>query len=312
VSIPTISRFWAWPWELAARGILGINARNLALIMELNPRDCYPRLDDKIVTKRICQEHGIPVPQTLAVVERFGDIKHLEVATAGHHEFVVKPARGAAGRGIIVIMGKDGDAFLTASSERLPATELHYHVATILSGLYSLGGEPDCAIVEERVRRHPVFNGLSALGTPDIRVIVHRGQAIMAMIRLPTRQSRGRANLHQGALGLGIDVETGRTTGAVHHNKSVDRHPDTGEPITSLEIPGWSDLVAVAGRLSHALAAGYAGVDVMLDADRGPLLLEANARPGLAVQICSRTGLWQALCATTDQGLPRVPVVWPS
>ncbi|HSN51358.1 MAG TPA: sugar-transfer associated ATP-grasp domain-containing protein, partial [Woeseiaceae bacterium] len=36
---------------------------------------------------------------------------------------------------------------------------------------------------------------------------------------------------------------------------------------------------------------GYLGVDMVIDADRGPLMLEMNARPGLNIQIANRTGL---------------------
>jgi len=37
----------------------------------------------------------------------------------------------------------------------------------------------------------------------------------MAMLRLPTKESGGKANLQQGAIGLGIDMASGVTTSAV-------------------------------------------------------------------------------------------------
>ena len=36
---------------------------------------------------------------------------------------------------------------------------------------------------------------------------------------------------------------------------------------------------------------GYLGVDIVLDRKQGPMLLEANARPGLAIQIANGQGL---------------------
>jgi D-alanine-D-alanine ligase-like ATP-grasp enzyme len=36
---------------------------------------------------------------------------------------------------------------------------------------------------------------------------------------------------------------------------------------------------------------GYLGVDIVLDRDKGPLLLELNARPGLSIQIANGAGL---------------------
>jgi hypothetical protein len=36
---------------------------------------------------------------------------------------------------------------------------------------------------------------------------------------------------------------------------------------------------------------GYLGVDIVIDRDQGPLLLELNARPGLGIQIANMAGL---------------------
>jgi D-alanine-D-alanine ligase-like ATP-grasp enzyme len=49
--------------------------------------------------------------------------------------------------------------------------------------------------------------------------------------------------------------------------------------------------------VSRAVGLGYLGVDVVLDRIRGPLLLEANARPGLAIQIANHAGLGARLAA---------------
>jgi predicted ATP-grasp superfamily ATP-dependent carboligase len=36
---------------------------------------------------------------------------------------------------------------------------------------------------------------------------------------------------------------------------------------------------------------GYLGVDIVLDRDKGPMLLELNARPGISIQNANRFGL---------------------
>jgi alpha-L-glutamate ligase-like protein len=290
-----VARFWAWPSELRRQGVLGINRRNLELLAELNPRRLYPRVDDKVVTKSVCETAGVPVPRTWAVVGRLGDARRLREVVGGRPEFVIKPARGSAGRGVLVIAGTDGDAYRTAGGETIAFPEIRYHLSNILSGLYSLGGRPDRAIVEERIRPHTVFDRLTVGGTPDIRVIVHRGKPVIAMLRLPTRASRGRANLHQGAAAAGIDLQTGRTRGGVCCNRAVEAHPDTGAPIAGVEVPHWPDILALSGRLGAALGLGYVGVDIVLDEVRGPLVLEANARPGLSVQIADRQGVLRAM-----------------
>jgi len=288
-------RFWAWPGELKSCGILGINARNTGLLFDLNPRACYPRVDDKALTKTICQAHGIPVPETYALVERFGNVPRLEGLVQDRREFVLKPARGAAGRGVLVITGRTGAGYVTSGGRCLSAEDLRYHVSTTLSGLYSLGGRPDRVIVEERIAIHPALAAMAVGGTPDVRVIVHRGLPVMAMIRLPTRQSGGRANLHQGAVGVGVSIESGTTFGGVHRDRPIAVHPDTGAALAGTVLPCWADVLTIAAALGRALEMGYVGVDIVLDAARGPVVLEANARPGLAIQIANRRGLLTCL-----------------
>jgi alpha-L-glutamate ligase-like protein len=284
-------RFWAWPSELRRRGVLSMNARNTLYVLPGNPREFYPRVDHKLRTKQICQEHGIPVPETFAVLDRNGDVRRLAEIVEGHHEFVIKPARGSEGRGIVVIVEHDGRQFTTSSGQRTTAANLEYHLSTILSGLYSLAGLPDQALIEQRIVPHPAFEKIAVGGTPDLRVILYRGVPVMAMTRLPTRGSRGRANLHQGAVAAAVSLTSGRTFGGVCNDAAVSAHPDTGASIAGVEIPCWKPLLTAAMKLAEVLELAYVGVDFVLDASRGPVVLEANARPGLSIQVANRCGL---------------------
>jgi alpha-L-glutamate ligase-like protein len=288
---PSTWRFWAWPWELRRKGVLGINRRNADQILPLNPRCLYPRVDDKLLTKRICEARGIPVPATYAAIERHGDIRSFPALTGGRQEFVIKPAAGSEGRGIIVVAANDGRMFTTSSGATHTIADLRYHLSTILSGLYSLGGQPDRAIIEQRIVRHPVFENVAVGGTPDIRIILYRAVPVMAMVRLPTRESAGRANLHQGAVAAAVNLATGVTYGGVCRSRTVSVHPDTGASVEGLAVPGWPALLDAAMRLADELGLGYVGIDFVLDARGGPVVLEANARPGLAIQVAHRSGL---------------------
>ncbi len=287
----TKRRLIAWPHELEESGVLGINYRNLAFIQASNPRALYPRVDDKTVTKTICHANGIPVPATYAIIRRYGDIRRFLEFVGDRSEFVVKPASGSAGRGITVVARRKGADFETASGRVQSLADIQYHLTTILSGLYSLGGQVDKAIVEQRIIIHPTMERIAVGGTPDVRVILYRHVPVMAMVRLPTIQSEGRANLHQGAAAAAVHLVTGRTFGGVCNNRMIARHPDTGELIGGLEIPGWHELLAAAMKLSDAIEMGYIGVDFVVDAKIGPVVLEANARPGLAIQVAHRIGL---------------------
>ena len=287
----TKRRLFAWPHELEESGVLGINYRNLAFIQESNPRALYPRVDDKTITKTICHANGIPTPETYAIIRRYGDIPRFLELIGDRSEFVVKPASGSAGRGITVVARRKGADFETASGRVQSLADIQYHMSTILSGLYSLGGQVDKAIIEQRIIMHPTMERIAVGGTPDVRVILYRHVPVMAMVRLPTIQSEGRANLHQGAAAAAVHLVTGRTFGGVCHNRMIARHPDTGELIGGLEIPGWRELLTAAMRLSDAIDMGYIGVDFVVDAKIGPVVLEANARPGLAIQVAHRIGL---------------------
>jgi len=243
----------------------------------------------------LCLAIGVPTPDVYAVVAAHSALRHLPRLLAAHHDFVIKPNRGAGGRGILVIVGRDGPAFVRHSGQRLTLGEVSQHVSSIISGLFSLGGRADEALLQQRVVPDEAVARISFQGTADVRVIVYRDVPAMAMLRLPTRQSGGRANLHQGAIGAGVDLATGVTTRAVLCNRATDRHPDTGESVVGFRVPHWPEILSMARRVSTATGLGYVGVDVVLDRRQGPLLLEANARPGLAIQIANGDGLLRRL-----------------
>ena len=303
-------RLFALPIELEKAGVLGINRRNLGFVQASNPRALYPRVDNKTITKEICHIHEIPVPETYAVIRRYGDVRRFSKLIGEHSEFVIKPASGSAGRGIIVIAQRKGREFETSSGRLLSRADLTYHLSMILSGLYSLGGQVDSAIVEQRIIMHPSMVGIAVGGTPDIRVILYKSVPVMAMVRLPTVKSEGKANLHQGAVAAAVHLVTGRTFGGVCNNRAVTHHPDTGELIAGLEIPGWRELLGAAMKLSDALEMGYIGVDFVVDAHIGAVVLEANARPGLAIQVAHRTGLLPRL--QLIDSLPPAALVGPA
>jgi alpha-L-glutamate ligase-like protein len=300
-----------WLFSAARRlrelGILGMNRRNAACILDHNPRAHFPVVDDKLRLDRLCRRIGVPTPAVYAEVSACSQLRRLGEILAGRDDFVVKPNHGSAGRGVLVVVGRDGRDFLRHNGERLRPDALRQHFSDILSGMYSLGGHPDTALVQQRVRLHPAFAAVTYKGIPDVRVVLYRNEPAMAMLRLPTRQSNGRANLHQGGIGTGIDLDTGVTHHAVQHNRFVERHPDTGRPLVGLRVPRWDKVLTLSRRVAAAVGLGYVGVDVVVDAACGPLLLEANARPGLAIQIANGRGLLprlQAIDALLDQPCP--------
>ena len=277
--------------QLAAIGVLGLNRRNADYTLWYNPRRLYPLVDDKLRTKELALKAGIAVPELYGVVQGEYQLRNLPDLLRHYSDFVIKPAYGSGGDGILLISGRLKDLYRKHDGLLISREELRHHVANVVSGLYSLGGQPDKALIEYRVRPDPLFETISYQGVPDVRVIVFLGVPVMSMVRLPTRMSGGRANLHQGALGAGIDIATGTTLTAVWGNDIVTEHPDTGEPVTGLRIPDWADLLKLAAKCYELSGLGYQGVDIVLDKDKGALILELNARPGLNIQIANRSGL---------------------
>ena len=290
---------------LREHGILGLNARNRDYIMRHNPRRRYPLVDDKLATKRLALAAGISVPELYCEFTTQHDVKSVTERLRAYPDFVIKPAHGSGGNGVLVIDGRRKDLVVKPDGRGLKPDELAFHVSNILSGVYSLGGVPDTAMVEYRVRVDPIFDPVSYQGVPDIRLLVYRGIPTMAMVRLPTRLSDGKANLHQGAVGVGIEIATGKTCHGVWQNRSVDEHPDSGGSLSHIAIPNWPELLDLAARCHELTGLGYLGVDIVLDRVQGPLLLELNARPGLGIQIANRRGLRPRLEAIDR--LPRIP-----
>ena len=276
---------------LNTAGVMGINARNGNYIMRYNPRPLFPLVDDKLLSKQLSLDNGLPVPELYGVIRMLRDIRRFEQIVEGKNDFVLKPVHGSGGNGIVVIGSRSRDRYRTTTGRIVTRDEMAHHMENTLGGQFSLGGQPDQVLVEYRVKFDPVFDNVSYLGVPDIRIIVFKGVPVMAMIRLPTRSSDGKANLHMGGVGVGIDLCTGVTINAVVGTSPVVEHPDTGASVVGLNIPHWETMLEIASRCYEITGLGYLGVDLVLDAALGPLILEMNARPGLNIQIANGTGL---------------------
>jgi alpha-L-glutamate ligase-like protein len=287
--------------KLAQAGVLSLNRRNADYTLWHNPRHLFPLVDDKLTTKSLAQQAGMAVPPLYGVIEIEHQVRELCTILKPYQDFVIKPAQGSGGDGIMVISGRRKERYRKVNGQMITQEDLDHHVSNTLSGLYSLGGHQDKALIEYRVQFDPVFETISFQGVPDIRIIVFLGVPVMAMVRLPTRQSDGKANLHQGAIGAGINLRTGKTLSGVWQNEIVTEHPDTEQPITDVLVPEWDKLLNLAARSYELTGLGYQGVDLVLDKDKGPLILELNARPGLNIQIANRAGLLKRLQLVEQQ-----------
>lgn len=281
--------------------ILGLNARNQLLSYQYNTKYSKRIADSKIKTARILKKSQVPTPETLAKFRKPGDILIFNWESLPS-SFALKPSRGLGGEGIVVVKrrAKVGGGWISVQKEKISVDDLKLHILDILEGAYSLGNEPDVAFIQEYVGRHKAFRKYAYRGTPDIRIIVFNKVPVMAMLRLPTKESAGRANLHQGAIGVGVDIATGITTKAIWHGEYIREKPGTNRKLHGIKVPNWTAILETAVSAQIASKLGYVGVDIVLHPERGPMVIELNAQPGLTIQLANAAGLKKRLERVED------------
>jgi len=279
---------------MALEDVLGLNARNFSYIRACNPREVIRLVDNKLKTKRVLKNAGLPVPETYKVFRRPEQVRNFDFKSLPN-SFVVKPNSGFGGKGILVVFGRTKRGFLRSDGGNITEEQLKLHILNILEGTYSLSGLPDVAYIEERIKPHRSLRRLAYRGLPDIRIIVFNLVPVMAMLRVPTRESRGRSNLHENALGIGIDLASGVILDGFWHGRHLKYLPHTKIKLRGKKIKFWDEILFLATEAEAAVGGKFLGVDIALSARRGPIVLELNARPGLTIQNVNRSGLRERL-----------------
>jgi len=277
-----------------SRKILGMNARNLQFIRPNNLRRAKRLADDKLLSKRVLKKADLPVPDLIAKIRSADELENFDWSTLPE-SFVLKPNRGFGGEGILVVYGRKkntDNTWIKADGSLITIDDIKTHISNILDGSYSLSGVPDIAFFEERLKLLKLFKPYAFKGIPDIRIIMYNKVPVMAMLRLPTKESSGKANLQQGGVGVGIDMASGVTTTAVFRKNTIIEYlPGTRLVLSGIRIPYWKTILGLAVRAQEVSGLGFLGADIAIDRDRGPVFLELNARPGLSIQIANLDGL---------------------
>jgi alpha-L-glutamate ligase-like protein len=285
-----------------SKEVLGINHRNAVYIRPYNSSRAKRIADDKILSKKILSRNAIPTAEIYKVIRNRKQLETLKWEELPK-SFALKPNIGTGGSGILIFYGKCKNSleWILPDGRKMNVSQLKDHVSQILDGQFSMGNRKDTAIIEERIVNHPLLKPYSYKGIPDIRVIVFNKVPIMAELRLPTYESGGKANLHAGGIGVGIDIATGITTLAIHRRGAsaisdiydiIDTTLDSSKlPLRGIQIPQWREILHMSIRCQEATGLGYLGADIALDREKGPVVLELNARAGLAVQIANMSGM---------------------
>ena len=275
-----------------------MNARNLSYIRPHNKKRGRAIADNKLLCKSIMKKNNLGVPALLGKIRTHEELESFDWSKLPGG-FALKPNRGFGGEGILVVYARKKDrtdAWVKADGSVVTIDDLKSHIRNILDGSFSLSNTPDTAFFEERLKLLKLFKSYSYKGIPDIRVIVFNSVPVMAMLRLPTLASDGKANLQQGAIGVGIDLATGTTTTAILGKGHVIEYvPDTRLVLSGIKIPYWQDILKMSVQAQQISGLGFLGADISIDRERGPVILELNARPGLSIQLANLSGLKERL-----------------
>lgn len=275
--------------------ILGRNGRYK--YTALNSRDSKRFGFSKLRTKELLKEHKLPTADIYHVFESPDDLEEINWETIPV-PFVIKPASGSAGKGIWVIKEKlkNKSIWKDINGNRATAEDLTLHTFNILDGEFSTWGSNHKAIVEEMIPPHPTLGKYAYQGTPDIRIIVFNSVPIIAMARIPTKESHGKANLDQGAIGLGIDMASGATVHGVQGKKNIVTHfPNSKKKVRGIVIPFWEQILEISVQAANAAGYEFMGADLFIHPEKGPMIVELNGFPGLSIQIANRAGLKRRL-----------------
>lgn len=152
-------------------------------------------------------------------------------------------------------------------------------------------------VVQELLAAHPGLAAISPGALPTLRVVTCRDEqgapeACSTVLRLGAGSGRPVDNFNAGGLAVRLGAD-GRCETAFVATGKIDRHPATGVPLASREVPDLAPALALASAAHATLSTGFTvvGWDIGLST-RGPVLIEGNWNPGTdIIQLADGVGL---------------------
>lgn len=270
--------------------ILWQNARNLLYIWWYNTKISKSLADSKLKTKEFLKLKWVNVPETLFILKEYKDLNYwlFDLLVP---PFVVKPNQWFWWKWILIIVNQNNEwDYLTNNDLTFTKKQLIKHFWDILDWFYSLSWNKDKVLIERKIELDEEIELLWKFWLPDIRVITFNMVPIMAMLRIPTKESWWKANLHSWACWVWIDIWTGKLTYITSNSKILKSISWIGD-IRWIILPHWDKVLTLAVKVQQITNIWYIGCDIVLDKIEGPLLLEMNVRPWLEVQIANMSAL---------------------
>lgn len=288
-----------------ADDVLTMTVRNREFVGKYNPPDVMALLT-KDNAKALLMPQGIPVASTYMVLSKREDLDKFKAWLGDHDTFALKPSSAYGGEGILLVKGRKGDVYET-NFGLMTRSQIETHAFSIIGGQFH-GGQEDTAVVEELLVQDNGLRKIVPIGLADIRVISFLGYPVMAMMRIPTKLSGGKANIHMGAVAAGVRISTAIIIHSVWTGLPSPEHPDSGARLLGEQIPMWNEILEVAAEAQRLTGIGFAGVDIALDQKKGPVVMEVNRRPGLEIQNANAAGLLRRLRIIENMPRQELPV----
>jgi alpha-L-glutamate ligase-like protein len=263
----------------------GINLRKSSVMTKLKSRRNSYFTNDKLIVKDVLELNEIPIPKTYFTIDTLSEIDAKISLLEQMNDFVVKPSNGFGGKGILILKRNEGNQWQSNTGELYDRKALVLHLEKIIFGRFSKESF-DKVIVEYRLRSHSDFQKIFKRGIADLRIIFLNAYPIVGMLLMPTERSKGRSNLNDGAIGMGVDLQTGRLTRGYDQStdQMVSRHPDSNFLFEGMKLPHWEKTMAMSVAAAKIFSLSYVGIDIVFDERMGPLVMKINSRRGKQCQ----------------------------
>lgn len=290
-----------------------MNQRNNIYVKQFNPDKGIRLANNKEQTKKFLSQRSIPVPKTFFHIKNRHDWLYFDFwkLPSKVTSFVIKPNNGSKGQGIFVVNDMRTREWILENTpiheksivkrvfqsdiqdfwyefligkKRVSEWELKKKAVWIFQWLYSSSWKADTLLIEDRLVPWSGFEIFCAHGLADMRIIMFNLVPVIAMLRVPTEQSGGKANLAQGWVGLGVDIVTGKINSLYLQSQSyTTTFPPERSHFKNKKIPYRQEILDYSANAQYFVNSGYLGMDWVVT-NKWPKLLEINARAWLEIQ----------------------------
>lgn len=243
----------------------------------VEPLEYRMLFNDKYLCVLVCEALGIRVPRTRGTVDPAHDYRSaiaswLAQSPAGR--LIVKPLWGEMGRDIVMAEpGDDGPVVRTP-------------LGTVPLARFALREK---SIVQDVLAQDPRVAAFSPSSVNTFRVVtMMTPRDEVLIVNASFRTGVGGAwvdNWSAGGVSVGVDCPKG-TLKAFAYDKKSNRyaaHPTSGIVFEGFPVPEWEGIKATAAAIQSALPFyRLMGLDLALDRDGAPVLIEINGAPDLA------------------------------